>query len=358
MRPLIAIAVIILLLVGGKFYLSSEAKETAKGPSPRAAAGKSGQAMGVDVYLAALQPTENVVYSSGTVVPNEEVTLQSEASGRLVELNLKEGGYVKKGDLIARIDSRDLDAQLKKLQFEEDLAEQIKQRQQKLLDIDAISKEEYEISVNNVNTLTVDKEMLKVMVQKTEVRAPFNGYIGFKQVSLGAYLTPGVEIATLVQTNPAKIDFAVPEKYAASIKPGQEINFEVDGLSDLFTAQVRAIDPRVDPDLRTLQLRAVISNPGRRLLPGMFVRVSVPLGKEESIMIPTESVVPILKGKMVYVLRKGKATSVEIETGVRTDEKVQVREGLEIGDSVIVSALMSLKQGLPVRAQAITNTSE
>ena len=350
MRPLIAIAVIIALLFIGKQYVfvdhdSPEAPQRSRQTGP----------LMVDVFVAGEVTSQNTIYASGTVVPNEEVSLQSEINGRLLNLNLREGTYVSKGEVIAKIDDRDLHAQLKKLSYEEELASQTEARQKKLLDIDAISKEEYDLSLNRVSTLSADRELLEVQLSKTEVRAPFSGYIGFKQISVGTYLTPGISIATLVQTHPIKIDFPVPEKYATQVQLGQEVTFEVDGQQDDFRAKIVAIDPKVDEDLRTLRVRAQTANRGRKLLPGMFVRVSVPLGASAAIMVPTEAIVPILKGKKVYVVQQGKASSREIETGVRTEQRVQVQSGLEIGDSIIVSSLMYVTEGKPVRVESIVS---
>lgn len=353
MRSILIIAVVIILMVLGKKYILDG--ESTDSPATAVSTNRGASALPVDVYVAREIESANTVYASGTVLPNEEVALQSEASGRLIQLNIREGSYVQKGELIAKIDDSDLQAQLRKLNFEEELAKQIEARQKKLLDIDAISKEEYDIAVNNVNTLSADKELLQVNIQKTEVRAPFGGYMGFKNISIGTYLTPGVNIATLVQSNPAKIDFSIPEKYASLLKVGQVVTFEVDGIEETFESKVVAIDPKVDEDLRTLRLRGITSNADRRLLPGMFVRLTVPLGKEEVIMVPTDAIVPILKGKMVYVMRNGKAMEQEITTGIRTDQNVQVRSGLSVGDSVIVSALMSLKAGMDVKSEQIIN---
>ena len=353
MRPLIAIAIVIILLFVGKEYVFVEKKSTsASANAPRS---RGGGELAVDVYIAQEETTQNTVYASGTVVANEEVSLQSESAGRLLQLNITEGAYVKRGTLIAKIDDRDLKAQLKKLTFEEELAAQTEVRQKKLLDIDAISKEEYDLSLNKVSTLSADRELLEVQISKTQVRAPFSGYIGFKNVSVGAYLTPGVSIATMVQTNPIKIDFTIPEKYASLMAKGQEVSFEVDGQTKAFDAKVTAIDPQVDEDLRTLRVRAIAANRERKLLPGMFVRLSVPLGSEQSIMIPTESIVPILKGKMVYLFKDGIAQEAEITTGVRDDQRVQVREGLSVGDTIIVSALMSIKPGSAIHIANVTN---
>lgn len=356
MRPLLVVALIITALVLLKIYVW-DAQDTA---SPQAGPNTSGSrsaggALPVNVYIAEETMTDNTIYSSGTIVPNEEVDLKAEVSGRLVGLNIQEGSYVKKGQLIAKLNDQDLLAQIKKIDYEEELASQIEARQKKLLDIDAISKEEYDQAMNRVNTLGADKELLQVQLEKTEVRAPFSGYIGFKNISEGAYITPSTNIATLVQSNPVKIDFSIPEKYVNDIESGQDIIFEVDGTDDQFSARVIAIDPKVDEDLRTLRIRALTNNGLGLLKPGMFVRVSVPLGSRESIMIPTEAIVPVLKGKVVYLMREGKAEEVAVRTGVRTDRTIQILDGIGVGDSVIVSALMSMKPELPVSLQEVVS---
>ncbi|MCB0666091.1 MAG: efflux RND transporter periplasmic adaptor subunit [Saprospiraceae bacterium] len=354
MRPLIVVTLIIAALVLLKIYVwdAQEQSPSQTSPAPSAAA-RSGGVLPVNIYIAEETVTDNTIYSSGTIVPNEEVELKAEVSGRLVDLHINEGSYVKKGQLIAKLNDQDLLAQLKKIDYEEELASQIEARQKKLLDIDAISKEEYDQAMNRVNTLGADKELLHVQLEKTEVRAPFSGYIGFKNISEGAYITPSVSIATLVQSNPVKIDFSIPEKYANDISVGQNVIFEVDGTDDKFSARVLAVDPKVDEDLRTLKIRALTDNGLGLLKPGMFVRVSVPLGSRESIMIPTEAIVPVLKGKVVYLMRGGIAEEVGVKTGVRTDRSIQVLDGIGIGDSVIVSALMSMKPKLPVTVQEV-----
>ncbi|MCB0685298.1 MAG: efflux RND transporter periplasmic adaptor subunit [Saprospiraceae bacterium] len=354
MRPLLLVTLIIIALVVLKIYVW-DADDQKTAPARPTSAARSGGALPVDIYVAEESVTDNTVYSSGTIVPNEEVELKCEVSGRLVDLNIHEGSYVKKGQLIAKLNDQDLLAQLKKIDFEEQLAAQIEARQKKLLDIDAISKEEYDLAMNRVNTLGADKELLQVQLEKTEVRAPFNGYIGFKNISEGAYVTPSISIASLVQTNPVKIDFAVPEKYTSLVSVGQEVRFEIDGMDDQFSAKVVAIDPRVDEDLRTLRIRALTNNGLGMLKPGMFVRVSVPLGSNESIMIPTEAIVPVLKGKVVYLYKDGKASEVAVKTGLRTDRAIQILDGINLGDSVIVSALMSMKPSMPVTIQEVVN---
>ena len=348
MKPLLAVIVIILALVGYKLFTDKQDQPAKQNTSTTSAKAKAAASTPVDIYIAKRIKTDNTIFASGTVVSNEEVELRSEVSGRLVELNIREGSFVKKGAVIARLANDDLQAQLKKNQFEEELANQIEARQKKLLEIDAISKEEYDLAVNKVNTLGADKEFLQVQMARTQVMAPFSGKIGFKNISEGAYITPTTIIANLVQTNPVKIDFSVPEKYASKLVRGQELTFKIDGNDDIFQAKVTAINPKVDESLRTLKARAIASNSKGNLLPGMFVRVEVPLQAKEAIMIPSQAIVPILKGKKVYVLRNGKATEAIINTNLRTDKLVEVEEGLVEGDSIIISALMSMRQGAPV----------
>lgn len=348
MRPLLLVAAIILLLILGKVFFFTEKTEE-KSPAGGGKGGVRMPAMPVDYLVAGLSASDQSIFSTGTVIPNEEVELKSEVNGRLISLKLQEGTYVKKGQLIAKLQDEDLRAQLKKVAFEEALANQIEARQKKLLDINAISKEEYEISVNKIKTLSADKELLEVQLRKTVITAPFNGKIGFKNISEGAYITPATIIGTLVQTNPIKIDFTIPEKYASMIRGGQSITFLRDGSQKSYTATVVAIDPKVDENLRTLTIRAKATNNGGDLLPGMFVRVNLNLGTERSIMVPTDAVIPVLDGKKVYVMRNGKATDAMIKTGLRNERNVQVVEGLQIGDTVITSGIISLKDGTAVK---------
>ncbi len=346
MRPLIIIIVFILgLFLFKTYYLDADKPKASNANNRSAAAKRPASKLSVDVYITKIVDKNNVIYASGTIVPNEEVEIKSEVSGRLIQLNIQEGAYVQKGQLIAKLNDEDLVAQLKKLDYEEQLAAQTKARQGKLLEINAISKEEYDMAVNRVNTLSADKEFLQVQLAKTSIKAPFSGRMGFKNISEGAYITPNVIIANLVQSNPVKLDFSIPEKYANKIKSRQTISFTIDGDEEKMAATVIALDPKIDEDLRTLKVRAKATNKAGKLLPGMFIRVEAPLGSEKSIMIPTQSIIPILKGKKVFVMKNGKAKEMLIKTGLRTDTEIQVIEGLEIGDSVIVSALMSVKAG-------------
>ena len=355
MRPLLLILVCIVGLILFKvFYINAE-NEAEVEETAMVAAEKKSSKLSVDIYVAREEDRNSAIFATGSILPNEMVQLRSEVSGRLTQLNIKEGGYVEKGQLIAKFDDQDLLAQIKKLDYQEEFARQTEARQKKLLDIDAISREEYELATNQINTLGADKEFLKVQLERTSLFAPFSGRLGLKNISEGAYVTPNTEIVTLLQTNPAKIDFNVPEKYAQKIKVGQKISFSiaVGDESEKMEAKIIAIDPQIDENLRTLKVRAKTSNGKGKLLPGMLVQVEVSLGNEKLIMVPSESIIPILKGKKIYVMRDGVAKERIIKTGIRTEDKVSVEDGLALGDSVVVSALMSMKEDLPVQVRKL-----
>ncbi|MFT7032128.1 MAG: membrane fusion protein (multidrug efflux system) [Cyclobacteriaceae bacterium] len=349
MRPLIIIiSVVVALFLFKIIFLDDDNNDASESKASDKSSG-----LEVDIYVAEKVSRNSTIYASGTTIPNEEVEIKSEVSGRLVQLNINEGGFVKKGQLIAKLDDSDIVALIKKLKYEEELASQIEIRQKKLLDIDAISKEEYDMAVTRVNTLGADMEFQQVQLEKTSIKAPFSGRMGFKNISKGAYITPNIVIANLVQTNPVKLDFSLPEKYATKVINGQAVSFSIDGDDEKLSAEVIALDPKIDEELRTLKVRAKANNEAGKFLPGMFIRVEIPLGKETAIMIPTEAVIPILKGKKVYIKKNGVANEVVIKTGLRTETEIQVEEGLMEGDSVIVSALMSVKNKSKVSVRNI-----
>jgi membrane fusion protein (multidrug efflux system) len=349
MRTVLIVGFVILILVLGKMFVFSKPdKENGGNKSGAKSAGSSG--IPVNVYVVGKETINNQIFASGTVIPNEEVDLKSEATGRLIKLDIQEGAYVTKGQLIAKINDRELKAQLQKVIYNQELAAKIEERQKKLLNVQAINLEDYDVTANNIRVLDAEKEVLETQLARTEIRAPFSGRIGLKNISEGAYLVPGTSVVTIVQSNPVKIDFTVPEKYSASIKTGSSIGFSLDGDGNDYWAKVIAIEPKVDESLRTLKIRAVTPNPGGRFVPGMFVKVEVNLSaNDNAIMIPTEAIVPVLKGKKVYVVKNGKAQETMVVTGLRTDKKIQIIDGLQLGDSLITSGIIALKANAPVK---------
>jgi membrane fusion protein, multidrug efflux system len=356
------VGILIVTMILGKIFLfknegDSKSKNQEKGPSASIGVKdkNNGNKMSVDIFLAKEKTNNNEIFASGSLIANEEVELRSEASGKITNLYIKEGSSVTKGQLIAKLNDADILVKLKKVKYENELAVQIEARQKKLLDINAISKEEYDIAVNKINTLSTDREALEVALNQTEVRAPFSGRIGLKNISVGAYVNPGTTIATLVQTNPIKMDFSIPEKYSNRIALGRKVSMLIEGDITKKEATIIAIDPKIDVALRTIKIRTSMNNTNGKLMPGMFTKVNVPLGLTKSIMVPTEAIIPFVGGKKIYVSKDGKAKEITIQTGLRTETLVEVTEGLSIGDSVIASGIMNLKNEQNIKVRKVLN---
>lgn len=352
MRTVLLIGGIIIVLALGKIFVFSKPDTGKEGGGGNKAAGKAsgGAAVPVNVYIVGKESVNNQIFASGTIIPNEEVDLKSEATGRLIKLDIQEGAMVTKGQLIGKVNDRELRAQIQKVIYNQELMGKVEARQKKLLNVEAINLEEYDVTSNNIRVLDAEKEVLEAQLSRTEIRAPFSGKIGLKNISEGAFVVPGTSIVTIVQSNPVKIDFTVPEKYSPNIRPGASIGFGLDGDGKDYWAKVIAVDPKVDEALRTLKVRAVAANPGGRFVPGMFVKVEVSLSaNDNAIMIPTEAIVPVLKGKKVFVIKNGKAQEAMVVTGLRTDKKIQIIDGLQPGDSLITSGIIALKSNTAVR---------
>lgn len=197
---------------------------------------------------------------SGSLMPDEEVDLSFETSGKIVEINFDEGSAVKKGQLLAKVNDRQLQAQLQRLVAQLKLAEDRVFRQNALLERDAVSKEAYEQVKTELATLNADIDLVKANIAMTELRAPFDGVIGLRQVSVGSYASPTTIVAKLTKIIPLKIEFSVPERYASQVKKGTNLNFELEGKLSSFPAKVYATESRIDQSTRTLTVRALYAN--------------------------------------------------------------------------------------------------
>ncbi len=313
---------------------------------------KSGaRSMTLDVNGVVLAPMEldNIVRSSGTVLASESVDLAAEVAGRIEEIMFREGAKVEKNDLLLRINDDDLQAQLKKTELQIQLSEEQQQRQKQLFEVSGISKEQYDIAVNQVNTLKADREHLIASIRKREIRAPFDGRIGLRYVSEGSYVTPSTKIASIQNINILKVDFSIPEKYAGKVSVGDVVHFNSDETRQRFTGKLYAIEPKIDAATRTLQLRAICDNRSEKILPGAYVQIELKLKKiTDALMVPTQAVIPVLKGQTVYVVKNGKAVSIPVATGTRTASTVQILNGLAAGDTVITTGIMQLRPGMSV----------
>jgi membrane fusion protein (multidrug efflux system) len=286
------------------------------------------------------------------VIPDEEVDLSFETSGKVTGIYFREDTAVEKGELLAKINDEPLQAQLKKLEAQVKLSEDRLYRQSELLERDAVSREAYEQAQTELAMLRADIDLVRANIAQTELRAPFNGVIGFRHVSEGAWVSPTTAVARLVKVVPLKLDFAVSEKYMNAVARGSVVRFSVEGFLEPFDATVYAVSSEVEQGTRQLGVKALFSNSRLQLMPGRSASVSVTLYEHpNAIVIPAEAVIKEMGVDKVYVYRGGAAQPLSIKAGQRTDAAVEVLTGLMPGDTLITTGTLQLRQGLPVRIE-------
>lgn len=346
MRVIIASFTLLLLAAcGGKGKKDTQPQQAGTKPPPLA----------VEAYIVKTQSISDNIEVPGTILPFESTEIHPEISGRIVSLNVREGSFVGQGSLLAKIYDGDLQAQLKKLEVQLGIAEQTESRSAQLLKIQGISKQDYDLSLLNVNNIKADIEITKAAITKTIILAPFSGKLGLKNISPGAFVTPATVITTIGQVNQLKLQFSIPEKYGSEIKTGQEIKFNVDGSDKTFRAAVAATEVSVAEDTRSLLVRAVVKEKDAALIPGAFAKIVIELGKNNNaLMIPSGAVIPMGRKKVIYLYKGGKALTSDIVIGLRDSSNVQVTSGLANGDTVITTGLLFLKPNGDVRLTKIS----
>jgi membrane fusion protein, multidrug efflux system len=304
----------------------------------------------VDGFIVDENAISDRIEVPGSLLPAEETQIKAEVSGRITKLNLNEGQFVKKGALLVKLFDEDLQAQLKKLRVQLAIAAKTEERQKELLAINGISQQDYDLSTLQVENLKADIQSVQISIAKTEIRAPYDGNIGLRNVSLGAYVAPADIITTLRQVSTLKLEFSVPEKYAKEITTGMVINFRVDGGSENHLANVIATESGVDQATRTLRVRALVTEKHRELVPGVFAKVSIQLGKNaNALLVPSQAVIPLARTKQVIVVRRDSALFVDVETGARDSVFVQVISGIKPGDTIATTGLMAIRPGVKIR---------
>lgn len=322
---------------------------TQKKQTPEMGKNRRGGPVTVDVKVIDTKKIQDIIKVTGTILANEKVELKPEVSGRITGIFFTEGANVEKGKLLVKINDADLKAQLLKNEAQEKLLADDEFRQRKLLEIKAVSQEAYDATVNQLSIIKADKELLKAQIAKTEIYAPFAGKIGLRNVSPGNFVVSNTIVTTLQQLNPLKIEFDIPEKYSGQIREGQEIEFTTENNDNTYKAKIFARESGINTETRSLKVRALYANSDQKLIPGSFARVSVVLENiENAIMVPTEAILTEMTRKNVYVCHNGKAALTQVRTGMRSETEVQVTEGLQPGDSLIVTGLMQISNGSPV----------
>lgn len=321
------------------------------GDDDAAAAQATGQAETLVVDVKRMQPELLVerLATTGTLQADEQVEIRSEIAGVVESIHFDEGVRVPAGRLLVQLEDEELAAERDRARFRVDLARQREARQQDLLRQGLISQDEYDTALSQLNVLEAELRLAEAQLAKTSIEAPFDGLIGFRFISVGAAISPQTPIATLLKVDPVKIEFAVPERYASEVRVGETVSFRVKGAEEKHSGRVYAIEPTVDRETRSLRARARSANPDGTLLPGAFADVELTIREiPDALTVPAIAVIPELGGKKVFVVENGQAVPRFVETGIRTDTDVQIVQGLEPDERVVVSGMQRLAPGAPV----------
>lgn len=280
----------------------------------------------------------------GSIVANESTEIHPEVAGLITGIYFREGAVVGKGATLFKLNDADLQAQLRKLRVQQNIARQNEGRSAELLKIGGISQQDYETTQLQVSNISADMAVTQAQLAKTVVRAPFSGKVGLRMVSVGAYVSPTTVMTTISQVGQMKIDFTVPEKYIPQIKTGQVVNFTVAGNSNKYAARVSATGSNVTETTRALQVRAIVQGSTTGLTPGAFAKVQLSFNPDpNAITVPSQAVVPQARGKKIYVYKAGVAKFVDVTTGIRDSSNVQITSGLKVGDTILLTGLLSLR---------------
>jgi len=340
------IVILIVLLFGIVIYVNKCNNKTSV---QNAGKGSQGSGLSVNGIIVRSQDVSDVIHVTGTLLSNKEVLIRNEVAGKLVRINFREGSRVQKGELLAKIYDDDLQAQLKKLQLDAKLLANNEKRLKDLLLIQGVSQQEYDQAQTDLLRAEADIDLVKVQIEKTEIRAPFNGQVGLEKVSEGSILGLNTEIVSIQDLGTIKLEFSIPEKYKSDILIGQTVFFTVEPGLSRHEAKIYAFEPKIDPSSRSLLVRAHCDNSDGILSPGSFARLEVPLREmKDALMIPTQAIIPELKGYKLFIRKEGKAFPVKVSLGVRNDSSIQILSGIQAGDTVLTDGIMQLRPEMPV----------
>lgn len=332
---------VLALIIASKFIFFSKNTEKMSGGTD-----KKKMPIPVNYFVVKADTLKNKVMATAKIGALNQVELIPEVSGKIIAIYFKEGEKVNKGEVLIKLNDADLQAQLLKNKTQINLANQKLDRLKKLLSISGVSQEEYDMQENEVMTLKADEAYLKAQLAKTSLIAPFDGVIGLKNISEGSYVNTSNAIASLVQMKPVFVEFSIPEKYSQQLAKGLDLHFSTARSSSgkQFSAKVYAIEPMVDQTTKTIKARALYSGT-ETFYPGSYVQVELNFGSSpNALMVPNTCVIGTLKGQKVFVSKQNTAIEVPIEIGIRNEKMIEVTSGLQAGDTVISTGILSVRK--------------
>jgi len=304
----------------------------------------------VDIIIADKEDYPTKIEVNGTVLSEEMIELHPEVSGRLVFLNIPDGGFVKAGTVLAKINDTELQAELQQQKVQLELAKKTEQRMKKLLSVNGVDQATYDAALSQVNVCEANINVINAQIDKTVIKASFNGHLGLRLVSVGAYVTPSTIIGSLSQTDKIKIDFTIPESYQNLINIGKSIYLQSTSSNKKILATITAIEPQINISTRNIKVRAKSEN--NELKPGAFVKVLIE-NNSNSIVAPTNAIIPDAASNQLILIKKGKALLKNVETGIRTANVVEIVKGVEIGDSIVISGVLYVRPNSALKIKSV-----
>lgn len=345
----IFICLVIVMGLGWAGYQKFNAG-TKTAPNAADAKGQGGP-VPVGVAVVGTKDLAIMIDTVGTLSASESAEIRAEMAGAVKSVNFSEGGSVKKGDSLVEIDDSLIRAELMKSEATYSVRKTTFDRSDKLKSSGYVSNQDWEQTKSSLQESKADIESARIRLDKTKVRAPFNGTAGLRNFSVGDYIQVGQVLTTVDATDPIKITFSVPEKNYSDLKVSQQISFSVDAWpQEKFIGEIYAVSPRVDQDTRNFDVKATIPNKEGKLRPGMFARISILVAEHKGAMIiPEQAVIPKGTDSFVYVVRDGKAVLQKIDVGTRQPGTIEVLSGLSPQEQVVITGLMTLRDGTDVK---------
>ena len=312
---------------------------------------RQGRVVNVEAQPVKLGTMTKRITAVGRTKASESVVIKAETNGRIKEILFNEGGIVTKDQEIIKFENSDAKAELQNAEAQLSLAKANFERSSKIYEQKFGSAKEYDKVKAELEQAEAHVAVAKVKLEKTVIVAPFTGHIGLMEVNVGSYVQTGTELVTLVQTNPMKIDFKVPEKFVHEVGAGQTAEVRIDAFKDkVFTAFIEAIDSKVDSDSHSLAIRGSVNNETNELYSGLFTNISLIIGERGNTMMVDESAI-IRDGALekVWVIEKGKAKEKGVKTGVREKNMVEIVAGLTPNELIVTSGHARLQNGVRVK---------
>ena len=315
------------------------------------AAGTAAGPASVEVGKVEVMALADDAQAVGSLRSRQGVMLRPEVSGRVAAIGFTEGQRVRQGQLLVQLDDTLQQAQLKQAQAQASIARTNLQRNRELVLENFVSQSAVDQSAAALEVAEAQVALSKAQLERMRIVAPFDGVAGIRSVNLGDYVKDGADLVNLEDASSMSVDFRLPERYLARLKPGQPVEVQVDALPGRnFSGRIDAVDSQLDANGRSLLVRARLPNPQGELKAGMFARSRTVFAvREQAVVVPEEALVP--QGGRQYLVKvvdgpTGPVSQrIEARLGVRLPGRAEILEGIAVGDMVVTAGQARLMRG-------------